>query len=138
MRHKRAILLLTTLLIAMLACSMFGSGGSSAGADDSPSAPGGSGKYDTEFPVPNEVENFLNLEDGSINFQTPMKLNEVLKFYRDAFAQAGYDEREITTAITDTTFSIVWDGHASGKAIVVQAVDLGDGTVNVNVRLEDI
>jgi hypothetical protein len=33
---------------------------------------------------------------------------------------------------------MVWDGHPSGKAIVVQGVDLGDGSVNVNIRLEDV
>jgi len=62
----------------------------------------------------------------------------VVAFYRDAFKSAGYVERDILTGISEDTFSIVWDGHPSGKAIVVQGVDLGDGRVNVNVRFEDV
>jgi hypothetical protein len=80
----------------------------------------------------------MDLGTGGINYQTTMSLNEVVNFYRGAFKDAGYDERDITTVVNDTTFSIVWDGHPSGQAIVVQGVDLGDGTVNVNVRFEDV
>jgi hypothetical protein len=59
-------------------------------------------------------------------------------FYRNAFEEAGYQEHDITTVISDGTFSIVWDGHPSGQAIVVQGVDLGGGMTNVNVRYEDV
>jgi len=33
---------------------------------------------------------------------------------------------------------MVFDGDPSGKAVVIQGVDLGDGTVNVSMRLEDV
>ncbi len=79
----------------------------------------------------------MDLGNGAINFQTKLSLQETLTFYREAFAQAGYTEREINTAITDSTFSLVFDGHASGKAIVLQGVDLG-GSTNVNLRFEDL
>ncbi|MBN1451107.1 MAG: hypothetical protein JW963_08845 [Anaerolineales bacterium] len=139
MKHNRLFLTLVVLVLASLACSLFGGGGGSSGVGDNPSSPGsGSGKYDTEFPLPSNVENFMKFEDDSINYQTSMKLTEVVDFYRDAFKSAGYTERDITTVINDTTFSIVWDGHPSGKAIVVQGVDLDNGSVNVNVRLEDV
>ncbi|MBU0510754.1 MAG: hypothetical protein KJ638_03500 [Chloroflexi bacterium] len=138
MKHNRLFLTLAVLILASLACSLFGGGGSgSSGVGDSPSSAGGSGKYDTEFPLPSKVENFMDLGD-SINYQTPMKLTEVVDFYRDAFESAGYVERDILTGITEDTFSIVWDGHPSGKAIVIQGVDLGGGSVNVNIRLEDV
>ena len=146
MKHNRLLLVIATLLIASLACGLFGGGSSDSGTDGVPgevpssggSAGGSSGTYETEFPLPANVDNFMDLGDGAINYQTSMSLNDVVKFYRDAFASAGYAERDITTSITDTTFSIVWDGHPNGKAIVVQGVDLGDGTVNVNVRFEDV
>jgi len=139
MKNKRLLLVFAVLLIASLACSLTGGGGDSAGVGDSPSSSsGGSGKYDTDFPLPPKVENFMDLGDDAINYQTPMKLTDVVDFYRDEFEKAGYDERDITTVINDTTFSIVWDGHTSGKAIVVQGVDLGDGKMNVNVRFEDV
>jgi hypothetical protein len=137
MKRNRLFLILAVLMITSLACGLFGANDSS-GVSDSPPAAGGSSEYNTEFPLPPNVENFMDLGDDSINYQTSMSLTDVVAFYRDAFRDAGYDERDITTAITDTTFSIVWDGHPNGKAIVVQGVDLGDGSVNVNVRFEDV
>jgi hypothetical protein len=135
MRERKLFIVLGILILISLACGAFGRGGSS-GTESS--APGSSAKYDTEFPLPPKVENFSEVGNGSINFQTPMAMSDVIEFYRDSFNSAGYVERDITTNITDTTFSIVWDGHPSGQAVVVQGVDLGDGTVNVNVRLEDV
>jgi len=90
-----------------------------------------------EFPLPEDVENIDDLGDGAINFQTSLSLPDAVTFYRFAFIDLGYTEREINTAITDTTFSLVFDGHESGKAIVVQGVDL-DGSVNINIRFEDM
>jgi len=46
-------------------------------------------------------------------------------------------EREINTTIEDATFSMVFDGPPSGKAIVIQGVNLGEA-VNINIRFEDI
>ena len=141
MKNKRLFLVFAVLLIASLACSLTGGGGDSAGVSDSDSpssSSGGSGKYDTEFPLPPKVENFIDLGDDAINYQTPMKLTDVVEFYRNEFDKAGYEERPILTVIDDNTFSMVWDGHPNGKAIVVQGVDLGDGNTNVNVRFEDV
>lgn len=162
MQRKKLFLVLVVLVLASLACSLGGgdsssevsppSGGDSAPVDVSPtevSAPeeitpteappaADSGKYDTEFPMPEKVDNFTDMGDGAINYQTALKLEDVVAFYRDEFEKAGYVERGITTVISDTTFSIVWDGHANGKAIVVQGVDLGGGALNVNVRFEDV
>ena len=152
MKQSRSFLFLAVLVITSLACGLFGGGGSTgvgdspaspgdtgnSGASESPAAPSGSEDYDTEFPLPASVENFMKLDENAINYQTSMKLPEVVDFYREAFKNAGYEERDITTVINDTTFSIVWDGHPSGQAVVVQGVDLGNGTTNVNVRLEDV
>jgi len=147
MKHKQLFMSLVVLLLASLACSLFGGGSSSdagtapGGAGEAPqpeSASGGSVDVDTDFPLPSDVENLMDLGDGAINFQTSLSLTEVVEFYRTEFAKAGYVERPITTVINDDTFSIVWDGHPSGQAIVVQGVDLGNGTMNVNVRLEDV
>ena len=147
------------LLIASLACSALGggdetdatggsqgdTGGATTGGDTGGGAGGGvtsptqeppkNTGYDTEFPLPANVTNFTDLGDGAINFQTDMNVTDTIAFYRDAFAKLGYTERTINTAITDTTFSMVFDGHSSGKAIVIQGVDLG-GSTNVNIRFE--
>ena len=151
MNHKRLFLALIVLALATLACSLFNSGDSNSdvntlpgeeesesnGAAPQESAPGGSGSIDTEFPLPSDVQNLMDLGDGAINYQTSMNLTAVVEFYRAEFGKAGYVERPILTVINDDTFSIVWDGHPSGQAIVVQGVDLGNGTTNVNVRLEE-
>jgi hypothetical protein len=92
----------------------------------------------TEFPLPEDVTNPIDLGDGAINFQTTLSLPDVVSFYRFAFIGEGLVERELLTSVEETTFNLVFDGHASGKAIVVQGVDLGNGTVNVNLRFEDL
>ncbi len=151
---------IAALLIASLACSALGGGDSGAAATPAGSAlgggdsgvaatPAGSGVtsptqeppkstgYNIEFPLPSNVTNFTDLGDGAINFQTDMNLTDTIAFYREAFTKLGYTERTINTAITDTTFSMVFDGHSSGKAIVIQGVDLG-GNTNVNIRFESL
>lgn len=99
-------------------------------------APSG-GHFDTEFPIPDDAQNFVNAS-GTVNFQTGMKLNEVMEYYRHEFSAQGYTERQLLTVTSDTTFSMVFDGHASGKSIVVQGVDLGNNSTNVSLRLEAV
>jgi len=130
------------LVIVSLACGFSGDGngtGDSAPETVAPSTGsenvGESNDYD--FPTPPEAQNVVEMGTGGINFQTTMSLSEIVAFYRSAFESAGYQERGILTVINATTFSIVWDGHPSGQAIVVQGVDLGDGKININIRFED-
>jgi hypothetical protein len=152
MKTNRLFLALIVLVLASLACQAI-SGGSSteapavpAGGGDSgdTEAPteegsgGGSPTVDADFPMPSDASNVMELGNGVLNFQTKSTLDECMAFYRDEFVGGmGYKEREILTVTSETTFSMVFDGHASGKAIVVQGVDLGDGTTNISIRLED-
>jgi hypothetical protein len=106
--------------------------------EEEEAAPAEEDEYDTEFPLPETVENFIAVGDTGINFATDLSIEESVDFYRQEFEDAGLTERTINTAITDTTFSIVFDGHESGQAIVVQGVDLGNGTTNINIRFEDV
>ena len=95
--------------------------------------------YDTNFPLPDNVSNFDGAGgDSPINFQTDLSVEDVVAFYRDAFTSDGMTERDLLTAITSETASLVFDGHNSGQAVVLQVVDLGNGSSNVNLRLEDI
>jgi predicted outer membrane repeat protein len=88
--------------------------------------------------MPDDVSNLTDTGGGAINFQTSISLEDAIVFYRAEFSEAGYVERDINTAITETTFSMVFDGHASGEAIVIQGVDLGDGSTNISIRFEDV
>ncbi len=135
---------LTVLVMISFACSlagMGGGGGTGSGSNGSPtvsSSGGGDSGKNTKFPLPDNVSNFTEMGNGSINFQTSMSLKDTIQFYRDAFAKDGLTERTANTAITDTTFSLVFDGDPSGQAIVVQGVDLGNGKTNVNIRYEKV
>ena len=96
--------------------------------------------YDTEFPLPSSVQNFQKLPgpgEKTINFQTNLSLTDAIAFYRKALAAKGLTEREITTSVTASTFSIVFDGSPNGKALVIQSVDLG-ASRNINIRYEGI
>lgn len=93
---------------------------------------------DSDFPLPDEVQNFMKLDENSINFATSMSLEEVVEFYRGAFTGKGLVERQILTVIEESVVSMVFDGSPNGMAIVLQCVDLGDGITNVNLRYEDV
>jgi hypothetical protein len=129
MNNYRWLLGLSVLVIISLACGLLG-GGSGSGS--------GASGYNTKFPLPSSVSNFTDTGNNSINFQTNLSLKDTIAFYRDAFKKEGITERTINTAITDTTFSLVFDGDPSGEAIVVQGVDLGNGKTNVNIRYEKV
>jgi hypothetical protein len=151
--HKKRWLFL--VLVFVLALTTACGGGASAPVEEAPAveeaAPPAAeeapaqeeappaAKMETEFPLPEDVDasTVIDLGDGAINFQTTLTLPDAVSFYRFAFADLGYVERDINTSIEDTTFSMVFDGHASGIAIVIQGVDLGE-SVNINIRFEDI
>jgi hypothetical protein len=80
----------------------------------------------------------VNIGDGSVLYYTKLSLEDVMKFYRDEYTAKGYTERELLTVVSDGVFSMVFDGDPSGKAIVIQSVDLGDGSRTVAIRLEDV
>lgn len=112
-------------------------GGGESQPEQNDNSGGGASGATSEFPLPDNATN-LQWMNGTTNYQAEMTLDEAMAFYRDTFSQSGYTERAILTVTSETTFSMVFDGHESGKAIVVQGVDLGDGMINVNVRLEDV
>lgn len=122
-------------MILVLALTAACGGKTSTSAEESPDTMG----TEFEFPLPNDVKasSVTDLGDGAINFQTTLSLPDAVSFYRSAFIELGYVERELLTTVEDTAFSIVFDGHPNGKAIVVQGVDLGE-TANINLRFEDI
>ncbi len=157
MKKYSVLLAILALVLASLACQTVLGGGSDINQIESlptvdnsgdttiatPEAteesvdPGFSVGGDSEFPMPDDAVNVVNVA-GNVNFQTKLSLEEVMAFYRDTYGKQGLTERELLTTVTDGVFSFVFDGEPSGKAIVIQGVDLGDGTVNVNISLQDI
>lgn len=165
--NRHILIALATVLLASLACNTILGGSATAQPTDAPfnieptaegpveptpeqpvDAPtkppigggdtgGGGSNPQSEWPLPGTVTNFVEA-GGSTNFQTDLAFDEVIKFYQAEFANAGYTERGLLHVVSTGVFSMVFDGHASGQQIAVQGVDLGDGTVNVNISLQTI
>jgi len=153
MKHYRILLALTILILASLACNALTGGG-----QDNPTIPSDSSDdqveqateapsndnsndsttVDTDFPMTDDAYQVMDVGDGSLLYYTKMSQEDVLEFYRDEYTSRGYTERELLTTVSDGVFSIVFDGDPSGKAVVVQSVDLGDGSYTVAIRLEDV
>jgi hypothetical protein len=155
MKQYRIMLALTVLVLASLACQTL-----TGSRDDGPQAPvstepagdqtepttaptnsndseGGNVTVDTDFPMTEDAFNVTEV-GGSLIYYTKISQEDLMDFYRDAYTAKGYTERELLTVVSETTFSMVFDGDPSGKAVVIQSVDLGDGSRTVSVRLEDV
>ncbi|MEP7133900.1 MAG: hypothetical protein ABI904_03100 [Chloroflexota bacterium] len=155
MKLNRIILAVTILMLASLACNAIAGGkntpagqpGSSGDQVDLATAaptPGNdnsntdSTTVSTDFPMTSDAYQVTNVGDGSLLYYTKMSMDDVLKFYRDEYTAKGYKERELLTTVTGGVFSIVFDGDPSGKAVVIQSVDLGDGSRTIAIRLEEV
>ena len=149
MKRSRIFLVLMVLALASLACGALTRGGNNAsatvippqssGTSPEPSSNengGGAQTVNTDFPLTPDAFNVTDVGEGSILYYTKLSLADVLKFYRDAYAAKGYKEREAITVTSDTTLSVVFDGDPSGKSVVIQSVDLGNGSRTVSIRLE--
>ena len=156
MKKYNILLAAMVLILASLACQTIQGGGIEVSPPDIPDVNGGGGSGPTvpavplitpegidippiggktDFPVPADATNVINVGNEVVNFQTSLSMNDAMKFYRDEFGKSGYTERDGLTVTSDTTFSMVFDGHKSGKAITVQGVDFGNGTLNISITL---
>jgi len=151
MKHKKIFLALAILMLASLACNALSGGG---GGGDAPVPPSGGdspataapqdnsgGNADTSasgFPITADAYNIVDTGDGNVLYYSKLPQEEILKFYRDEYVSRGYTERALLTLVEDGVFSIVFDGDPSGKAVVIQSVDLGDGSSTVAISLTDV
>ena len=89
-----------------------------------------------EFPMPDDASNVMMVGEGVTTFRTALSLPDVVTFYRFAFPELT--EREALTEFSENAFQLVFDGHESGKSVIVHGFPLGDGMVNVSIRLGDM
>jgi hypothetical protein len=145
MKYYRIYLAIAVLVLASIACQAF-TGGAENTDDTSPgtrqptpatSENNGDSAIRSDFPMTADAYNITEA-GGSLIFYTKLSLEETMQFYRDQYTSKGYTEREILTVISDGTFSMVFDGDPSGKAVVIQSVDLGNDSRTVSIRLEDV
>jgi hypothetical protein len=153
MKYYRIWLAVIVLVVTSLACQAVGGGSqntpvappatdnagpaepqpTSVPPDDSNPA----AEIETDFPMTPDAYNVTEA-GGSLIFYTKLSQEEAMNFYRDEYTAKGYTEREILTIVSDGVFSMVFDGDPSGKAVVIQSVDLGDGSRTISIRLEDV
>jgi hypothetical protein len=159
MNQYRIFAAITVLVFASLSCQATVDGGSDGveelppaqdstvqpdGADptEEPAANSTTGGSNTStssgFPTTEDAFNVVELGDDSLIFYTKLSAEDAMEFYRDVYSSMGYTEREILTVVTEVTFSMVFDGDPSGKAVVIQSVDLGDGSRTIAIRLEGV
>lgn len=151
MKRYRIYLAAAVLMTVSLACQTLTGGGNepvpptSAGDSNTPGVaatdPGGIGNTSsTGFPMTADAYNVTEIGDGSVLYYTKLSLEEVMAFYRAEYTSRGYTERELLTVVEADAgvFSMVFDGDPSGKGVVIQSVDLGDGSRTVAIRLEDV
>jgi hypothetical protein len=138
MKNYRIMLAIAVLVLASIACQALTGGSESTPATQTiTSENNGESGINSDFPMTADAYNVTEA-GGSLIFYTKLSLEDTMQFYRDAFTAKGYTERELLTVVSDGTFSMVFDGDPSGKAVVIQSVDLGDGSRTVSVRLEDV
>jgi hypothetical protein len=164
MKHHRIILAIAVLMLATLACQTV-MGGGARDVDDKPVATteGSTQPQDiqpsempteatteavatnkpdsnvsSQFPMTPDAYNVVEVGDDSLIYYTKMSADEAMQFYRDEYTSQGYTEREDLTVVPDGMFSMVFDGDSSGKSVVIQSVDLGDGSRTIAIRLEDV
>lgn len=88
-----------------------------------------------EFLLPDDASNVIVVGEGVTTFQTALSMPDVITFYRFGFLE--YIERESLTEFSEDSFQIIFDGHESGKSVIVQGFPLADGVVSVSIRLGD-
>ena len=146
MRKYRILLAIVALVFTSLACQVL-TGGGSAPSEIPSSSDGGDANLPDEsssedasptsdFPMTADAFNFVDVGDGSVLYYTKMSAEDVMDFYRDAYTSLGYTENELLTVVSDGVFSMVFDGGPDDRAVVIQRVDLGDGSRTVAIRLE--
>ena len=89
-----------------------------------------------DFLLPDDASNTMVIGEGVTTFQTALSMPDVITFYRFGFPD--YTERDALTEFSEASFQIVFDGHESGKAVIVQGFSLGEGAVSVSIRLGDV
>ena len=157
MKYSRIYLAIGALVLASLSCQALMGGGSRDTDDVPPSnesvtaepqevqpTPSSNDNNNsdstvsTDFPMTADAFNVMEIGDGSILYYTKLSAEEAMQFYREEYTERGYEERKAATTVSDGIFSMVFDSDPSGKAVVVQSVDLGDGSRTIAIRLEDI
>jgi hypothetical protein len=90
---------------------------------------------DSSFPVPSDAFNTVSTPD-TVVYQTKLSSDDVIKFYQDEFGKLGYTEDSTMAVNFAGAFTMGFDGHDSGRKIVIGGAPVGDGSTSVTVTLQ--
>jgi hypothetical protein len=90
---------------------------------------------ESSFPVPSDAFNTVSTPD-TVVYQTKLSSDEVVKFYQDEFGKLGYTEDSNMAVNFAGAFTMGFDGHESGRKIVIGGAPAGDGSTSVTVTLQ--
>jgi len=144
MKLKCFLLLLIILTFALNACGGLDALAPEPTATPLPTAASGYssggkiGNHASLFPIPTNVYNYMVLNPETLNYATSLNFDEIIAYYTKEFDNAGLTVRENATEINDLNFTMIWDGHDSGRAILLQGLDLENGSYNVILKFVDM
>lgn len=90
---------------------------------------------ESSFPMPSDAFNTVSTPD-TVVYQTKLSSDEVIKFYQDEFGKLGYTEDSEMAVNFAGAFTMGFDGHESGRKIVIGGAPAGDGSTSVTVTLQ--
>jgi hypothetical protein len=145
MKKYNILLAMIALVLSSLACQTIMGGGNDGGyetpVDSAPTSTSGedSGDVtvggDSEFPTPSDAFNVVSAPD-TVVFQTKLSSDDVIKFYQDEFGNLGYTEDSSMAVNFGGAFTMGFDGHESGRKIVIGGAPAGDGSTAVTITLQ--
>lgn len=99
-----------------------------------PTQPGAGGQV---YPKPPDAKIVVETPETVI-LTTKMNYSDAMNFYRNETKKIGLTERSGVTVISNMNFSMIFDGAAGGKSLIVQGVSMSDGTVMITMRYEKV
>ncbi len=146
MKKFSILLAVVALVISSLACQTIMGGGNGINvpspSGDVPTVPpittdGGNITVGGEspFPVTSDAFNVVSTSE-TVTYQTKLSSDDVIKFYQDEFGKLGYTEDKSMEVNFSGAFTLGFDGHESGKKIIIGGASLGDGATSVTIALQ--
>jgi hypothetical protein len=147
MKKYSILLAVVVLLLSSLACQTIMGGGNGINVPEVPSGDvptlppvttdGGNVTVGGEspFPVPSDSTNQVSTAEV-VTYQTKLSSDEVIKFYQDEFGKLGYTEDKSMAVNFSGAFTLAFDGHESGRKILIAGAPAGDGSTAVTITLQ--
>lgn len=152
MKNFKVLTAILALAVSTLACQTVMGGNGNTENYQAPPATSESGEIATMPPVSTEGGNvtvggespFPMTADASnivstpemVTYTTKLSADEIIKFYQEKFSALGYTEEKDLTVNFGGIFSMTFDGHESGKKIVIAGVPFEGNATSVTIALQ--